>query len=54
MGSHWLLFTIFHSFMTSTLEIGGSGNGIILTDPATGSRYQISILNGNLNITPVI
>ncbi|MBU5349732.1 glycoside hydrolase family 55 protein [Paenibacillus lautus] len=43
-----------HSFMTSTLEIGGSGNGIILTDPATGSRYQISILNGNLNITPVI
>ena len=39
-----------HSYMTDSLEVGGSGNGIILTDSATGSRYQLSVVNGNFQI----
>lgn len=43
-----------HSYMTDSLEIGGLGNGVILTDAATGSRYQLSVLNGILKINPVL
>lgn len=40
-----------HSYMTDSLEIGGSGNGIILTDSVTNARYRLSIANGSLHIT---
>lgn len=41
-----------HSYMTDSLEIGGQGNGIILTDSVTGGRYRLSVVNGGLQITP--
>ncbi|WP_181469816.1 glycosyl hydrolase family 28-related protein [Paenibacillus sp. MDMC362] len=40
-----------HSYMTDSLEIEGPGNGIILTDSVTRARYQLSIVNGSLQIT---
>ncbi|AYB46930.1 glycosyl hydrolase family 28-related protein [Paenibacillus lautus] len=40
-----------HSYMTDSLEIAGSGNGIILTDSVTNARYRLSIANGSLHIT---
>ncbi|WP_145040290.1 glycosyl hydrolase family 28-related protein [Paenibacillus sp. Y412MC10] len=40
-----------HSYMSDSLEIGGSGNGIILTDSVTNARYRLSIANGSLHIT---
>lgn len=40
-----------HSYMTDSLEIGGSGNGIFLTDSVTDVRYRITIANGSLQIT---
>ena len=42
-----------HSYMTDSLEISGLGNGIVLTDSATGGRFQLSITNGSLQITRV-
>lgn len=40
-----------HSYMTDSLEIGGIGNGLILTDSVTKIRYRLSIANGNIQIT---
>lgn len=40
-----------HSYMSDSLEIGGSGNGIILTDSVTNARYRLTIANGSLHIT---
>ncbi|MBT2764467.1 glycoside hydrolase family 55 protein [Paenibacillus sp. ISL-20] len=40
-----------HSYITDSLEIGGSGKGIILTDSVTNARYRLSIANGSLQIT---
>ncbi|WP_211184481.1 glycosyl hydrolase family 28-related protein [Paenibacillus lemnae] len=42
-----------HSYMTDSLEIGGLGTGLILTDPVSNIRYQLSIRDGNLQITPL-
>lgn len=42
-----------HSYMTDSLEIGGSGNGIVLTDSVTGGRYKLTVANGNLQLRPV-
>ncbi|QCT04088.1 hypothetical protein E6C60_3377 [Paenibacillus algicola] len=39
-----------HSYMTDSLEIRGPGNGVILTDEATGERYRIAIRNGNVQL----
>ncbi|GIO68374.1 glycosyl hydrolase family 28-related protein [Paenibacillus cookii] len=40
-----------HHYVAGPLEIGGQG--LILTDSVTNSRYQLTIRNGNLQITPV-
>ncbi|MGG1876571.1 glycosyl hydrolase family 28-related protein [Paenibacillus cisolokensis] len=40
-----------HSYMTSSLEIGGQGSGVILTDSVTQERYLLSMANGNIQIT---
>lgn len=42
-----------HSYIADTLEIGGVGNGIVLTDSATGVRYRLIVMNGNINIIPL-
>lgn len=42
-----------HSYMSDSLEIGGSGNALILTDSVTNVRYRVSIANGSLKITQV-
>lgn len=42
-----------HSYIADTLEIGGVGNGIVLTDSATGVRYRLMVMNGNINIIPL-
>ncbi|GIO89223.1 glycosyl hydrolase family 28-related protein [Paenibacillus lactis] len=40
-----------HSYMADSLEIGGPGNGLILTDSVTNKRYRLSMANGSLQIT---
>lgn len=42
-----------HSYMTDSLEIGGLETGLILTDSATGSRYKLVVVNGNLQIISI-
>lgn len=39
-----------HSYLADSLEIGGTGNGIILTDSITGIRYRLSVENGDLKL----
>ncbi|WP_042164358.1 hypothetical protein [Paenibacillus gorillae] len=37
-------------YADKSLEIGGSGNGLILTDEASGIRYQLLVRNGVLTL----
>lgn len=42
-----------HSYIADSLEIGGAGNGVILTDAVTGIKYLLIVSNGNITMTSI-